>query len=88
MKCLGNKDDLIIKEIISIIVANTGTKILADDINMETPFDVLNLNSITFIKIIVNLESEFDFEFDDEMLVITAFPTIGSMVDYVKSKIK
>lgn len=88
MKCLGNKDDLIIKEIISIIVANTGTKILADDINMETSFDVLNLNSITFIKIIVNLESEFDFEFDDEMLVITAFPTIGSMVDYVKSKIK
>lgn len=45
------------------------------------------LDSITFIKIVVALESEFDFEFDDEMLLITKFPTVKSMVEYVQSKV-
>lgn len=39
------------------------------------------------IKVVVALESEFDFEFDDEMLLITKFPTVKSMVEYVESKI-
>lgn len=40
-----------------------------------------------YIKIVVALEGEFDFEFDDEMLLITAFPTIKSIIDYVESKV-
>jgi acyl carrier protein len=46
-----------------------------------------NIDSITFIKIIVALEGVFDFEFDDEMLLISKFPTIESMIEYVKTKI-
>lgn len=45
------------------------------------------LDSITFIKMVVALESEFNFEFDDEMLLITKFPTTDSMIKYVESKI-
>lgn len=44
------------------------------------------VDSITFIKIVVALETAFDFEFDDEMLLIANFPTIKSMVEYVMSK--
>jgi len=47
----------------------------------------VGIDSITFITIIVSLEEKFGFEFDNEMLLITAFPTIKSMVDYVELKI-
>ncbi len=53
----------------------------------EKDFSSLELDSITFIKLVVALESEFDFEFDDEMLLITVFPTVRSMYEYVESKI-
>lgn len=47
----------------------------------------LDINSITFVEIVVALEEAFDFEFDDEKLFFTAFPTISSMVEYVESKL-
>jgi acyl carrier protein len=46
----------------------------------------LSIDSITFIKIVVALEAEFNFEFDDEMLIFSAFPTAQTMIDYVKTK--
>ncbi|ASF56627.1 MULTISPECIES: acyl carrier protein [Bacillus amyloliquefaciens group] len=36
------------------------------------------LESITFIKIIVAIEKTYGFEFDDDMLLLSEFPTIGS----------
>jgi len=55
-------------------------------ISIDTDFSSIGIDSITFIKIVVALESEFDFEFDDEMLLITKFPTIKSIVEYAESK--
>ena len=54
-------------------------------VSIDSPFP--EVNSITFIKIVVTLENEFNFEFDDEMLLITKFPTIKEMVEYVESKV-
>jgi len=66
-------------------------KVLEDkDIQIEQnemATGLLNVDSITFIKIIVALEEAFDFEFDDEMLLITKFPTVESMILYVKARI-
>jgi len=59
---------------------------VSNNISLDMDFNSIGLDSITFIKTIVALESEFDFEFDDEMLLITKFPTIRSMVEYVESK--
>ena len=56
------------------------------DVKLEDNLQDLDINSITFIQIIVNLESEFDFEFEDEKLLFTEFPTIKDMVDYVVSR--
>jgi acyl carrier protein len=53
------------------------------DINLEDKLQDLDINSITFIQIIVALESEFDFEFEDEKLLFTEFPAVKDMVDYV-----
>jgi acyl carrier protein len=53
------------------------------DMDCESVFT----DSIAFIRVIVALERKYNFEFDDSMLLITKFPVIGSMVEYVQSKI-
>lgn len=45
------------------------------------------IDSITFIKLVVALESEFGIEFDDEMLIISKFPVVDDMISYIESQI-
>lgn len=73
------------KRAFEVVSSNLDSKI--SDVTMETEFAGAGIDSITFVKIVVALEVEFDFEFDDEMLLITKFPTIKAMVDYVESKV-
>ena len=73
------------KRAFEVIIANLSEKV-SDNVSLDMDFNSIGLDSITFIKTIVALECEFDFEFDDEMLLITKFPTIKSMVEYVESK--
>jgi len=74
------------KKAFEVIIANLSEKVL-DNISIDIDFPSIGLDSITFVKIIVALEAEFNFEFDDEMLLITKFPTVKSMVEYVESKV-
>lgn len=74
------------KKVIDVITTNANLSI--DDITLETEFMKAGVNSITFIKIVVALEDEFGFEFDDEMLLLTVFPTIKSIIEYVETKVK
>ena len=46
----------------------------------------LDIDSITFISIVIALEQNFNFEFDDEMLLIANFPTLRVLTEYVKTK--
>ena len=73
------------KKVLEVILSVLDSKI--DDITLETEFSGAGVDSITFITVVVALENEFNFEFDDEMLLITAFPTIKSVIEYVESKI-
>lgn len=68
------------KRALQIIQDNLAEKI---DVKLEDKLQGLDINSITFIQIIVALESEFDFEFEDEKLLFTEYPTIKDMVDYI-----
>ena len=56
------------------------------NINIDADLTSAGINSIMFIKIAVSLETEFDFEFDDEMLLFTAFSTLRSITEYVELK--
>lgn len=47
----------------------------------------MEIDSITFIKIVVELETTFDFEFVDEKLILSAFSTVQDMIDYVQKSI-
>lgn len=68
---------------LQVIQDNLSEKI---DIKPEDKLQDLDINSITFIQIIVSLEGEFDFEFEDEKLLFSEFPTVKDMVDYVISR--
>lgn len=56
-------------------------------ITVDTLFSDLPFDSIKFIKMVVSIESEFDFEFDDEKLLFTQFPTVKSVIEYVNLKV-
>lgn len=74
------------KNIFKVIISNLSEKI-SDNVSLDMDLNSTVIDSITFIKTVVALEGEFDFEFDDDMLLITWFPTVRSMVEYVESKI-
>lgn len=63
-------------------------QVIGRDVDMDDDFTQSDIDSITFIGIVVALESAFHFEFDDEKLLITEFPKIKSIVKYVESKIE
>jgi len=48
--------------------------------------DKLEVDSLSFINAVVALEEEFGFEFDDEMMLMSAFPTIVDIIRYVEAK--
>ena len=68
-------------------VINTIKDLININIDIDTSLADINLDSIKFIKIVVALEEKFDFEFDDEKLLITEFPTVKTMIEYVESKV-
>ncbi len=73
------------KKALDIILSSMDER-FTNNVSMDSDFTTIGLDSITFIKIVVSLESEFDFEFDDDMLFVTKFPNIKTMVEYVESK--
>lgn len=70
------------EEVLNIIRQNCPDVV----INVNSNFTEIGVDSISFIKIIVDLEQKFGFEFDDEMLSFSAFPTIEAMINYVINK--
>ncbi len=48
----------------------------------------LGMNSISFIKLVVNLENKFNIEFDDENLDYNKFTSLIALCDYIKEKLK
>ena len=59
-----------------------------DDINMNASItDVYGVNSVSLIKIIVELESKFDISFTDYELALSAYATFGDLLATVTEKL-
>lgn len=56
------------------------------NVTIDTTFGKTGVDSITFVTLVVAMEGEFDFEWDDDIL-LTAFSTINSMIEYVESRV-
>ncbi|MCX8131600.1 MAG: non-ribosomal peptide synthetase [Clostridia bacterium] len=73
------------RQAFEVIKSNLDEKFTID-LHCGTDLSSVGVDSITFIKIIVALENVFEIEFDVDMLLFTAFPTIQSLIEYVESK--
>lgn len=60
---------------------------LPDNIGLDTTFKEIELESINFITIIVEIEDHFEIEFDDENMILSNYQTVGEFVNYVENKI-
>lgn len=58
------------------------------NIDVDTPFDEYNINSVDYIKIIVATEIEFEFEFDDNDLEVGRFNNLRNLIEYVLERKK
>lgn len=74
------------EEILSVVTSNI---ILppADPIRLDAALAEIGIDSITFIRIVLALEEAFHIQFEDEILILTEFPTVKDLLDYVEEKI-
>ena len=59
---------------------------IKENLNSNSVLNDIGINSIDFIKIIVALETEFDFEFDDDDLQPEKYVIVKDIVDYIIEK--
>ena len=52
---------------------------------VETKLEFIGINSIDFVKIVVDLEEYFEFEFDDEDLDYKKFEYITDICNYIRN---
>lgn len=55
-------------------------------ITLNTEMTSIGLDSILFVRLVIAIEEEFGFEFDDEMMAYTTLKTVGDFIEYVESK--
>lgn len=48
----------------------------------------LNVDSLSFIELIIEIENAFGLEFDDSFLLMEAYPNVKAVVDYVNRKLE
>jgi len=54
----------------------------------EDSLSTLQINSLIFMKIIIDLEDKYEIEFDFDKLDINSFRTINNLYDYIIQKIE
>ncbi|MNO17093.1 acyl carrier protein [compost metagenome] len=73
----------IVEKIKNIIIEHSESGLTAKDINEETNIAEIGLDSIAFIKVIVQIEEQFNISVDDDYLTMNSVPTVKSFVDIV-----
>lgn len=54
------------------------------DIRSEDSFYYWNLNSLSFIKLIVEVEKEFGLEIDEDSISLDKLGTLKSLAEYIR----
>lgn len=58
-----------------------------DTIDVNEPLGQYGLDSISAIKVVVEIEETFDFEYLDEDLVVENFTSLDTVIKYVQKRI-
>jgi acyl carrier protein len=80
-----NKRDVEVK-IREIIDKNCELTKRIQEIRIDDELQNYGMDSLSVIRVIVEIEEDFEFEFNDEDLVIDNFKSVDKLVDYVLSK--
>ena len=56
-------------------------------IRLEDTLSSLNINSISFIRLVVEIEKEFNVEFQDDIIDVNNFTTLKSLVEFIEEKV-
>lgn len=75
------------KKIIKILAENFSEDTNIEQIGLDDDLKTLGINSITFIKVIVLIESEFGVVFEDENLDFNKFPNLRSIIGYLSKRL-
>ncbi|NQX47744.1 acyl carrier protein [Paenibacillus tritici] len=59
-----------------------------DSLELDDDLLLLGINSINFIRIVVDFETEFGFEFGEEELDYNLFRTAGKLIEYIENKLE
>ena len=70
-------------EKIAAIVASIIEQIEIHTLDYDDDLQQMGMDSISFIRVIVNLEDEFEIEFPDDYLLIDNMNTLNKIVDNV-----
>lgn len=54
-----------------------------DQSDLTKRMEDLEINSIIFVKIVIQCELKFSFEFENEMLVLNKFENLDAFVNYI-----
>lgn len=56
-----------------------------DNLQPDADLSELGINSVTFMRIVIAIEMEFDVEWDDADLNYDSFSTINKIVTYIQN---
>ena len=70
-----------LRETVKSVLAECGCSVSALDDRKSLP--ELGLDSVSFVRMVVELEEAFDFEFDDAKMSFDALPTLGALIEYL-----
>lgn len=79
--------DSIWLSVINIIKNKVNLRIPINEITNESPLEEIGIDSLSFLRIIIEIESEFGFEFNMEDLNNQNFQTLGCVISYIKENI-
>lgn len=73
------------EEVRQIIKNNINKEIDIDSIFIDTNLETVGMDSIGFVKLIVDIESEFDIEFPDDKLLFAQAGTIRELCNIIET---
>lgn len=79
------KDEKIMEEKVREIILSILERNNNEEVTSDTPLDI---DSIEFVRIVVELEEEFEIEFQDFDLNINSFQKISDYILYINNRLE
>lgn len=75
------------KKLFEILSSETTIEKSIDNI-FDCDFETIGIDSMSFIKLVTEIERFFQIQFEDECLLISAYKKVGDFVSYIEKRIK